>query len=399
LEVINHTAKVKTVQKGRRWGFTQGMMHYAIEMLLEGLSPVLWVDTINTNIDRYVERYGIPLLRQLPTERYKWRQQKKELNVFGSVMDLRSADQPENIEGFGYKLIILNEAGIILKKEYLYYNTILPMIMDFDPMRIIGGTPKGRNIFHKLCGEAADPLKTDKKNFHFSSYDNPMLSKGVIDTLANDMPEKVKQQEIYAEFLEDEAVVFRNVMECATAIQKDPIPGKKYYHGVDLAKHVDYTVDTVLDESGSMVYLDRYNKLDWGYQKDKIAGISKRYNNAKTLVDSTGIGDPIFDDLKRMGVNIDGYKFTNESKKKLIESLMLAFESKHIRILDDPVLINELMIFEYQISKSGTLRYNAPDGYHDDCVISTALANWCRDKKTITPFIFRVRANEAVQTQ
>ena len=265
------------------------------------------------------------------------------------------------------------------------------MIMDFDPMRIIGGTPKGRNVFHKLCTKAADPMEVDRKDFEFSSYDNPFLATDVVDKIANEMPELVRKQEIYAEFLEDEAVVFKNVKKCATAIRQEPIKGKQYYHGVDLAKHVDYTVESIMDEGGNQVYLDRYNKLDWGYQKTKIAATNKKYNNAKLLLDSSGVGDPIFDDMKKMVPYVEGYKFTNESKKKLIEALMLAFDLEEIRIINDPVQINELLIFEYQISKSGVLRYNAPQGYHDDHVIGVALSNWCRQMRAVMPFIFRAR--------
>ena len=40
------------------------------------------------------------------------------------VSDFRSVDRPENIEGFGYDKAFLNEAGIILRDEYLWYNAI-----------------------------------------------------------------------------------------------------------------------------------------------------------------------------------------------------------------------------------------------------------------------------------
>ena len=34
--------------------------------MLEGVSPILWVDTIYGNIERYVERYFLPVLNDLP---------------------------------------------------------------------------------------------------------------------------------------------------------------------------------------------------------------------------------------------------------------------------------------------------------------------------------------------
>ena len=34
--------------------------------------------------------------------------------------------------------------------------------------------------------------------------------------------------------------------------------------------------------------------------------------------------------------------------------------------------------YEYAISPTGVITYNAPAGYHDDCVMALALANWRR---------------------
>ncbi len=374
-------AKIKVVAKGRRFGLTKGDANYVIEKMIEGLSPILWVDTVNTNIDRYVERYFTPVLNNLPSNHWKWRQQKKELSVLNSRCDLRSADKPENIEGFAYKLIVLNEAGIILKSEYLWENTIRPMTMDFDPDMIIGGTPKGQNLFHDLKIKAEDDKDPRYRNwefFHFTSYDNPYIPKKVIQELENDMPEHVKNQEIYAEFLEDSASVFRNIDNCTGSESMKPEKDRYYFAGLDLAKHVDFTVLTILDDKGNQVYFTRLNKLDWPYQKRLIIDVIRNYG-AILVMDSTGIGDPIYDDLVNEGLEVEGYKFTNQSKKQLIECLMISVEQEKIKTLDEPVQTNEMKIFGYEISPSGVMRYSAPEGKHDDCVIALALANWARE--------------------
>lgn len=374
-------AKVKVVAKGRRFGFTQGCANYVIETMMDGTSPILWVDTVNSNIERYIERYFLPVLSKLPSSSWKWRQQRKELSVFNSRCDLRSADRPELIEGFAYKLIILNEAGIILKSEYLWENTIRPMTMDFDPDMIIGGTPKGQNLFHDLKVKAQDdkdPRYKDWEFFHFTSYDNPYILRRVTQDLENDMPEHVKKQEIYAEFLEDSAVVFRNVGNCMGAERRGPQKDVSYYAGLDLAKHVDFTVLTILDGDGNQVYFTRLNKLDWPYQKRLVIDVMKSYE-ALLVMDSTGVGDPIYDDLVEADIDVEGYKFTSTSKKQLIECLMISIDQEKIRLLDEPVQENELKIFGYEISPSGIMKYCAPEGKHDDCVIGLALANWARE--------------------
>lgn len=374
-------AKTKVVAKGRRFGLTKGDANFVIERMMEGLSPILWVDTVNSNIDRYVERYFMPVLSKLPPSSRKWRQQRKELSIFNSRCDLRSADRPELIEGFAYRLIILNEAGIILKNEYLWENTIRPMTMDFDPDMIIGGTPKGKNIFHDLKVKAQDDKDPRYRNwefFHYTSYDNPYIPKEKIRELENDMPEHVKKQEIYAEFLEDSASVFRNVDNCMGSAKVGPDSAKGYYAGLDLAKHVDFTVLTILDEDGKQVYFTRLNKLDWPYQKRLIIDVVRNYE-ALLIMDSTGIGDPIYDDLVNEGLGVEGYKFTNASKKQLIECLMISVEQEKIKLLDEPVQTNEIKIFGYELTPSGVMKYCAPEGKHDDCVIALALANWGRE--------------------
>jgi len=380
-------AKRKVIAKGRRFGLTKGFANLAIEYLLEGNGPGLWVDTINSNIDRYVERYFMPTLKYLPRSVWKWRQQKKELTIGNSKLDLRSADRPENIEGFGYRFIILNEAGIILRNEYLWHNTIQPMMLDYNPDVYIGGTPKGKGLFHRLAMMARE--KDNWEFFHFTSFDNPFLSREELEELVSEIPQSIQRQEIYAEFLDDSSSVFRNIRASIGAEPRQAEAGRTYYAGLDLARLQDYTWLIILDDQGRMVYSDRFNEIDWSLQKVRIAEAVKKYQ-AWLLMDSTGVGDPIYEDLRNMGLNVQGYKLTNETKKQLIQALMMSFETEKIKIFNDPVLIDELEIFEYEITGSGSIRYSAPEGYHDDGVIALALANWaCRNISAMQPFIWR----------
>lgn len=207
--------KYKVVPKGRRSGITKGAANAIIEYLLEGSSPVLWGDTIHGNIDRYFQRYFLPELKnnQIP---YHWDQVKKQLTIRGNFCDFRSADNPENWEGFGYKYIFLNEAGIILKNRDLYTNTVLPMMLDFKDSRLIAaGVPKGKLLkdgaehpFFTLYKRAvASP--SNYKIHHLTSYANPLLSEDGIKDLETEMgsisPTAILQ-EIYGEFIDTDAV-------------------------------------------------------------------------------------------------------------------------------------------------------------------------------------------------
>lgn len=203
--------KFLIVPKGRRFGTTKGASNAFIEYCIDGITPLLWVDTINGNIDRYFDRYFYPVLKQLPKDKWNFNRQKRELTIFNSTIDFRSADAPESIEGFGYKKIFLNEAGIILKNNYLYSNAILPMLLDFpDSQLIASGVPKGKYLrsgdkhkFYELY-ERCLANEQGYKLLQFTSYDNPLIQKEMIDNLALSMSPAEYRQEIMGEFLDYE---------------------------------------------------------------------------------------------------------------------------------------------------------------------------------------------------
>lgn len=205
------TARVKIIPKGRRFGLTRGLANYALDRMFDGNKKILWVDTVNGNIDRYVERYFYPVLNDLDKTKWNYKQQRKELTLGTSYCDFRSADKPETIEGFGYHIIIINEAGIVLKNDYIWNNAILPMALDYRAEMLVGGTPKGKrnkrtnkeHLFYTLYKRAQSDKTGEWQLFQYSSYDNPILSKTDIDELKQDIPPALREQEIEGHFIDD----------------------------------------------------------------------------------------------------------------------------------------------------------------------------------------------------
>jgi len=376
-EIFQDPHRYKIISKGRRFGLTRGMANeYIMRALQSKFKKGLWVDTINANIDRYVERFMIPELRKLPKQiHWQWKKQARTLLIKDSYIDFRSSDNPQNIEGFGYDLAFLNEAGIILRDEYLWHNAIQPMLMEYQAETIIGGNPKGRGLFYDLYLKGLNPDNTDYKSFHVTTYDNPYLPKEEVDRMVMDMPERVAKQEIFGQFLEDEGSVFKNVKQVMVAMPEKPMHTKRYIMGVDLAKVQDYTVVVIYDaESHHQVYQARFKDLDWVAQKKRIFAINRYYNSCPVVLDATGVGDPIADDFLQEGIAVIPVKLTNESKREIIEKLVLWIEQERLAMLNLEETLIEFTAFTYDISSSGKIRYNAPPGLHDDIVIAHALA-------------------------
>lgn len=210
--LFNHKdgARFIVVPAGRRFGKTKGAANACIEWIIEG-KKILWGDTISTNIDRYIDRYFKPQIKDLPI-RYSYQKKLLYMEQSGGYIDFRSADRPENWEGFGYDIIILNEAGIILKNDYLYTNAVLPMLMDSEGSKLLAiGTPKGKKVKgvkeHRFFAMykravAGDPLY---QLFQYSSYDNPFLSPDDVKALEEEiqlMNPQMVEQEIKANFVD-----------------------------------------------------------------------------------------------------------------------------------------------------------------------------------------------------
>lgn len=93
-------------------------------------------------------------------------------------------------------------------------------------------------------------------------------------------------------------------------------------------------------------------------------------------MDSTGVGEPIFDDLYARGMNIEPFRFNKASRTDLLKNLQILLEQDKIKIPNDDVLLTELKSMTYELNDNGTTAIKVPDGKHDDRIMSLALAVW-----------------------
>lgn len=361
---------IVVIKAGRRTGKTLNFALWLLQQLdNKPGSSGLWVDTVAANIDRYMQRYFKPLLKKMNHwEDCDWNERKKILKLYnGSYIDFGSAERPENLEGFEYDFAVLNEAGIILKKKGLWDNTLLPM---FKKARVrIIGTPKGKNKFETLYNQYP--------RYSFSCYDSPFWTEAEVAQAKVAMTQEAFNQEMLAAFIEGAGAVFRNITEnIGGSLIDKPVEGGRYVLAADLAKHTDFTVILVGDlETNRVVYHERFNQIDWGLQKTRITEAYKRFHCVKGIIDATGVGDSVFDDLTNAGLNLEGFKFTSTTKQELISNLSIAMDNQTIGYPAIETLIDELSMYAYEQKANGNFSYSAPEGLHDDEVIALALLN------------------------
>lgn len=279
----------------------------------------------------------------------------------GSI-EFYTGERLDNLRGRKFHLVIIDEAAFIPDLESGWQNSIRPTLTDYEGKAVFLSTPRGKNFFYSMFMKQGE---ADWQSFKFTTYDNPYINTKEIDEAKLQLPEVVFEQEYLANPAENSANPFGNayIKNCIRPISSQQIVS----YGIDLAKSVDFTVIIGLDNGGNVAYFDRF-QMDWHNTKETI----RRLPIAPILADSTGVGDPILEDLKREGINIEGLKFTSQSKQQLMEGLAQAIQQGKISY-PEGVIVDELDIFEYQFTANG-VRYSAPSGFHDDCVMALALA-------------------------
>lgn len=264
--------------------------------------------------------------------------------------------------------------------EQIWTAVIQPVLRENKGTATFIFTPKGKNHSWKLV-----EMAKQSPNEWFVSIqgvqDTDVFTQEELGEIRRNTPQALYEQEYECKFLEGASQFFKRIHQ--NTYPKDYMLNEQgeFQLGVDLAKYNDWTVLTPFNLTTFIVHeQERFNQIDYNLQKAKIEAMARRYNNAKIWPDSTGVGDPIVEDLKARGLNIgnegEGFKFTESSRQNLLNNLAILLEQDKIKIPDEEGLISELESFQYSLNESGKIKVRAPEGLHDDRVMSLALSVW-----------------------
>lgn len=293
----------------------------------------------------------------------------------GSVIQLIAADE------FKQSGVGTNPIGVVFS-EYSVTNPdawkfLSPILAANGGWVIFNFTPRGMNHAWNLLQQAKDNDKWFTEIL--TANDTNVFTKETIEEERKGNPQDFIEQEYFCKFVEGAGAFFRRVDESRHTLDLKPEPTHRYKMGVDLAKHQDYTVLTIFDlNTFKVVEIERFNQIDWNLQKAKIEAMYGRYFKPHITLDSTGVGDPILDDLINRGIkNIESFKFTELSRRDLLINLQLLLEQDKIKIPDNELLIAELKSMRYEVQgERGKTSIRVPEGLHDDLIMSLALAVW-----------------------
>jgi len=299
---------------------------------------------------------------------------------------------PDLLRGYSASNVVADEAAFFREDELVFYSVLFPMLQTTDGSLIVSSTPwdKG-SVFYKFAQES----DFSKHRIGVGEVIKAGLTtEKFIDEMKRRTPIERFRREYLGEFVEDELSYYSQklVTQCIdsglSAVTDDwtktvRAPVGRYFLGVDLGKKVDHSVIAVFRwntkekraELVGMVWFELETPYPTVIGMVKLI-CDKLQRVEKVLVDRTGVGEYITDDMKAAGIRstIEGVNFTVQSKQEILGYLKNLMDTRAVCYYFDPDLIAEINVERYELTKNGQILFSHPEGSHDDRLSALALA-------------------------
>lgn len=296
----------------------------------------------------------------------------------GSVLILKSAQEPEYLRGAGIKAMVLDEAGCPqFDKAWPEIHTTMRATR--GRLKIIGNPGDGGGFLDRAEAWGVDP-EIPAWSFHFFEYlDRPTAKKSDLEEARRELGEDSLEFRRYylGETIRGEGGFFYNVDKVAVAEPEEPQADRMYVIGVDSAIKTDYYVGTVWDEQDRrQVAISRYKGPPAEHQAAETQRLAKHYNNAAVLIETNGAGGPIYQELVKLGVDVRPFETTGKSKPEILHEYRSDIAYARVTLLDEQIQTREHLQYQHWRTPAGNSKFGAPHGGHDDTVMANAIATY-----------------------
>ncbi len=370
-EALFHNKRIGAVEASTKSGKTQGSIAWILERTFLGKPGQIrwWVAPVSEQARIAYTRIKSGLTTGTFTAYASPVPRIETIN--GGILAFKSGDQPDSLYGEDVEDAVVDEASRC--KQESWEALLSTLTATHGSVRCIGNVKGKRNWFYQLCRRIENGLEPNGHYARITYLD--AIAAGVIT------PESVEEERRNMS-----AATFRELFEAVARDDTGNPFGEDHIYacvrreglsqkppvafGIDLAKHQDWFVVIGLDDEGNTCVFERWQGVPWRDSIRKVHSIVGE--DVPTLVDSTGLGDPVLEELQHDHGNFRGFHFSQLSKQRLMEGLAVSIQGHEIGFPDGPIK-GELLSFEYVEFPTG-MRYAALEGESDDCVCALALA-------------------------
>jgi len=302
-------------------------------------------------------------------------------------------NNPDRFRGFTATDVYLDEAAHFQNDEPVL-RVVRPMISTSHGRLTIISTPSGkRGLFYKEYMTAVNRKRNDNETTAFDflpSTISPLITTEFLLKERMNLTDLEYKQEYLGEFIEetDTYLPMELIQQCVDKklqLIDEGEAEKNYVMGIDLAKQRDETVVIILErneENYITRHISTWAHMNYADQVGRIGELGEKFKLIGAMVDQTGVGEAVMEDLKANVQSAKGVKFTREMKHELASGLRYSLEHRILVLPNHQKLITQLNSLHYKISKGGDFMYESPsmETKHDDYLWALALAIYAARK-------------------
>lgn len=312
-----------------------------------------------------------------PALRYWNKTDRLLITINGSRIQFFGVDKPDNIRGDNCHYMICDEYAFY--KQDVFNTVLRPFLAVTGKMVFFISTPNGLNDFYKLKERGISSEFPRYKYVEGIYTENPYYNIEEVEDARKTLPLALFEQEYLAKFVGGGASVFGDYEKLMIIPEwSNPIDTMEYYSGTDVAKQKDWTVTTTIDKNHKVSNILRTRRVNWQVIIDSVINNLQDYKSY-AFIEVNGVGDPIFDLIRNQYNQVYSFVTNNQTKQMIIQNLIAAIETGSIKLPTKdlfPALYEEMSTFTFDYSpEKRQIVYKAMEGFHDDTIISLALAN------------------------
>ena len=291
--------------------------------------------------------------------------------INGSTIKFLSSDSADNIRGFRFTHLILDESAYI--KESVISTILLPTLNPNGKKCLLVSTPAGKNHFFTWY------MKDDVINHRITLEECPYISQTLLDEAKSSLPQDIYAQEYLAQFVDSANDVFKSIDK--VAFVGEYRKGGDVYVGIDTGLSSDASVMTLISPIGRVMNVVSISQTDINTAATLFLKELQGYNVVGGYIETNGIGRAMFDLVQPKHRRIKRFDTNQNNKTEMVRKLIGDIETCTIELPSAelcPQLHSEFATYTYKLSPTGKLSFGHSNGAHDDYIDSLMLANYSR---------------------
>ena len=308
-----------------------------------------------------------------------------EINLTNrSQILFKSAEQADGLRGNTVSGILCIDEAAYIKDEIVYQ--VLPFCDANKAPILIVSTPLFKSgVFYDFYMNGLDG-KDGFYSYDICDYDTSvLLSHEKLEMYRNSVSPQIFRSDYLGEFLTESSEIFGDLKKLCKGVvhqSKVKVMGVDWSTaGIDSGKDPDETAISIMNEFRELEYIEGFSDKDTNQTIDYIINKIVEYGVSKVVVETNSMGKIYIDLLKKKiasrGIRCQVVEFTttNDSKREIIEDLVVHCNNGTISLIDDKKLFLQMMNFVVKKTPTGKVTYESgSSNIHDDLVLALAFS-------------------------